>query len=422
MRHLKSYLERVSNEDADNQEPVGVEPVSETVPEANDAVEVGTLVEEEPSANVINAEIEEVSDIQESLENFNVLVDAAIARGGMRPEEGVMFQASLEHFQRRLGVVQSKLGMEDFGGNMSRMKATTISQEDLKETAIAAGKKIKELIMRLIASVKETIAKIDTQGNKVKGIIENLKKNIRHIVGKDFVFEYERGFTFTEGDLTPQGFNDLTKTIQEIIRMVEEFDTAAKKTTVLANSLIKSSGDEPEVSAFDEELKVLWMGSNSPIAHFFGSAKSGMRKLGTLTTLNLVVGDDKDVVNRLGIALEKKYGDSLKLDVTKSDFIRFVTAIEKINNLCFDLTRANANTLAALLDLGVMASEYGSKSPQAAMHINTTSSKLSGSYDKIMEVTRRVSSIRNSLGYLLAQLALEFDKKATTGTDVAITA
>ena len=149
MRAIQNHLQRISQEDSESltvdiQEPTA--PVQESEPEEVETIAADGLIEAEPAADGVRAELEELNDINESLEHFGILINDALDRGGFRPEEGIMFQTSMEHFQRRLDMVKTKLGLEDFGGNMSRMKATGIAQENLKEVAEAAKQKLQGLI------------------------------------------------------------------------------------------------------------------------------------------------------------------------------------------------------------------------------------------------------------------------------------
>lgn len=165
MNKLSSYIERISQEEhADATVTVELEtnPEIKAVPEAlTDTVD--EMIDIEPAADTVEAQLEEVVQIQDSLEHYALLLGDAQKRGGLRPEEAAMYRVAIEHFQSRLGVVNEVLSAEDFGGNLSRSEATRVSTESLKATVKEAAKKtwayLQELFKKLLALVNDGLAK-----------------------------------------------------------------------------------------------------------------------------------------------------------------------------------------------------------------------------------------------------------------------
>lgn len=261
MKALSRFIERASLEDA-AVEPTPVVEVVEPTTEPLSEAGIDVLVEEAPTADAINAEIAEVTDIQESLENFSNLLDAAIARGGMRPEEGVMFQTSLEHFQRRLGVAVAKLGLEDFGGNMSRLKATEVSQEALTDVAKEAGKKIQELFAKLTAFIKESIANFKLKSSKVQVILEQSEGEIVKIAKSDkandtVTVKSDRINTLTKKDVD-EGYATAIATVKQLTAMLVGMRPSLKAYEMSVKTLLANQDDNNAIAEFTADLEEQW--------------------------------------------------------------------------------------------------------------------------------------------------------------------
>lgn len=405
MRHLKSYLERVSNEDADNQEPVVVEPVSETVPEANDAVEAETLVEEEPSADAIKAEIEEVSDIQESLENFSVLVDAAFARGGLRPEEGVMFQTSLEHFHRRLGIVQSKLGMEDFGGNMSRMKATTVSQEDLKETTKAAIAKIKALIAKLIEFIMNKTGRLEAQSKKVTAVLANLKTQVKTIVTGEVELEFDRNTRLNAEDI--ELVVALDNSALWGILLCQKVGSTISKTVVAAKRLAEGPGEEADIEEFNKTVNDLWYVGNSPVENAFSSG--GVRKLSTCAKAKMTKAEaGKNPVLSHRIAVETTDVSPIKLTINKTKYASILADTEKFNSRTLLLLSTYTSCAESLKKLDAVRNVNSNEALSVLIRLVEAVAQIVE--NDVNSVVEYVSKAQAELGYVCAMLGQRFGK------------
>ena len=261
MKALSRFIERASLEDAEA-EPTPVVDAVEPIAEPVSADGIDALVEETPTPDAINSELEEVADIHESLESFGVLVDAAIARGGMRPEEGVMFQASLEHFQRRLGMTQTKLGLEDFGGNMTRMAATTVSQEALADVVKEAGKKIQELFAKLAAFIKERVADFKLKSSKVQAIVEQSQAEVAKVAKSDkandpVTIEVTRVNAIMKKDVE-EGYATAIATAKQLTKMLVEMRTSLKAYEMSVKTLIANAADANAIAEFTADITEQW--------------------------------------------------------------------------------------------------------------------------------------------------------------------
>lgn len=171
---LAKYIERVSQEDGTTTD-VEIKDEQNTQAEPEEVVNVDELLDIEPAADNVTAELTEVEDIQESMEHFRMLMVDAQKRGGLRPEEGALVKVALEHFNKRLGVDASILSMEDYGGTMSRREATDVSLESLGGALKEAGKKAWDLIMELLKKLGEQITSIKNRVAKVMPVLSGAK-------------------------------------------------------------------------------------------------------------------------------------------------------------------------------------------------------------------------------------------------------
>jgi hypothetical protein len=149
MRHLKQYIERVSQEDGEKtdvdlgpKDPV-IAQVDASEPDEVKELDPNAIVEPDPEH--VAEQIKEYNEIKTSLEQYSDLVKAAKTRGGLRAEEGSLVAVGLRHFRNRLGLDQTTISQEDFGGTMSRDAATDLVQENIDEIDGVVDARIEEL-------------------------------------------------------------------------------------------------------------------------------------------------------------------------------------------------------------------------------------------------------------------------------------
>jgi hypothetical protein len=408
MNKLGRYIERVSNEDAENAEmdlqkdqvaAVGAEP------EALDEVEADELVTPEPSADNVRAELEETRDIQESLEHFQVILKEAADRGGLRPEEGVMFQTSMEHFNKRLGI-QPKvtLGMEDFGGTMSRAKATTISQEDLGEKAKAAVKKIMELLKKLAEFVKEAVARFDGQGAKVAEICTKLKQNFRMFVTGQVMYESDKFTRITEKDLRrPEMLMQGNEWVHDLCI---DFRSAVTGILPACKAVAMTEGTDADLQEFQERANIQW-GKDHPFRLAFG----GVEEITLSSAAQARYKEDPRgsiaaMQHRIDTVIEGE-PTPIKAEFSKAEFATLLAKTEKLNDAVRKTSAVFNNIRGDITKLG-----------QASMNAknNTAGLILAGTMQYIVELLdgdvfrlfEYINRARSEVGYALMGIGKEF--------------
>ena len=408
MRHLKSYITRVSNEDASTDDVVAATPEAEPVPAANAVIEATTLIEETPTSDDFSADLAEVTDIQESLENFKVLVDASFARGGMRPEEGLIFHTGLEHFQRRLGLVQTKLGLEDFGGNMSRLKATKVSQEALDDTIKALGDKIRKLIKIIYDAVTKAVLALDVQAEKVNKLTLNAKQRLINFALQEITYEDTRPTLISSEDI-----EDMCKlTIAGAATSHEIMSDLMVSITAIKGSitrLIASDGGEEDIADFHKRIADEWVG-NHPFIKVLGSKHgynvSSVRGFALIKATEDERNPLKAASLKIGTAVHE---GSIKCQFHKAKFIRFTDAVETVNKATIRLTKdfTTVNRMAA--DMAKLTDR--APTPEAGKAIYDAIISLTDLLNtQVRSMVDLVSMVRGQYGYVLAKLTEAFSK------------
>lgn len=346
MRAIQNHLQRISQEDSESltvdiQEPTA--PVQESEPEEVETIAADGLIEAEPATDGVRAELEELNDINVSLEHFGILINDALDRGGFRPEEGIMFQTSMEHFQRRLEVVKTKLGLEDFGGNMSRMKATQIAQEDWKETARVAAEKIKELLAKLVAFVKEQAAKWRGNSEKTTEVVKQAQEIIQ-TAQKSGVEAVELDLTkvtaLTKADMD-EGFKTLIASAKDLTSGLADVRDVLEKYGMSVKTLQSSDESDLAVAYFARDFVEQWY-PLKPMLAFAGGKRGVVRKLSHAAAVTYVVDGGLEVTT----SEEARNGFTLK--VTPAELNILNGKVHLLNQAIQQLNEAYAETSAML--------------------------------------------------------------------------
>lgn len=135
---------------------------------------------ESASGDVTEVEtgIENAGEAQAELSSIEASVEEAAEDGGMTPREAEHVQARLERVAALLGTTVSEMGLtfrkESFGGASSRVAATKMRLEGIKEW----GKKIWEAIKKAWAWLKDAVSNFFA---KLTGNIEAVEKRLKDL-------------------------------------------------------------------------------------------------------------------------------------------------------------------------------------------------------------------------------------------------
>lgn len=161
-------------------EAVG-EVVEDTIGDNAESLETelleGTEVVEDNE--VLTGQIDEATDVAESLNEYEEAMESIIAQGGLDRNGARLLNMGLESLQARVGVVLEKQAMpslESFGGSGSRIEASKYALEGIKETAKKVWDAIIAGINKVIDAIKN-VWKYMTDGNvRMKARAEKLLK------------------------------------------------------------------------------------------------------------------------------------------------------------------------------------------------------------------------------------------------------
>lgn len=334
---------RVSQEDASPETQVEIKDQVElqAEPEELPLEDTDCLIEADSGDETIRSEIKEMADIQESLEHYQNVLQGSLVRGGMRPEEGALFTIGIQHFNKRLGVEKQTLGMEDFGGNMSRLAATQISQEDLKDTASAVAARLKELLAKLVAFVKEQAAKWRGNSEMTTKVVEEAKEVLQQAQksgNEPIQLDLTKVTALTKADLD-EGFktvisaaNDLTQALIDIRKVLKNYGMSVKTL---------GSGEQSDlaIAEFARDFVEQWV-PLKPMVAFAGGKQGTERKLSHAATVTYVVGGDLEVTT----SEEARKGFSIEM--TPSDFNILNGKVYVLNQAIQKLNDAYAETAA----------------------------------------------------------------------------
>ncbi|MNF40538.1 hypothetical protein D3C85_248760 [compost metagenome] len=419
MNKLGGYLKRISQEDAAStaveiKETQGVGSEPEEIKE----IDPSCLVDAEPEHDVTKDQIIELTDIKFSLEQYTELLKTSEARGGIRPEEARLLVAGVNFCRKRAGLssgVGEGVSVEDFGGKMSCLKATRISQEALNVDVKAIAAKIAELIKKLIAKGKEMIASIDLQSTKVGQIVEAVKSNMHKWRTGEMTFETTLNNAISPEDLNTQGLAKLKEAGVFVGALLAAFDTQVSATKRVFMDYA-ASPERGEVVAYREAMRAIWV-DHSPLTSVIKGADS--KQLSTLLTYTVKRKESTgSPVLTYSIDVTSNYEQRGKQTITmnKAEFKAVVDATFTLNLQTRKNTQAYASAMANLELLGGIVSK--AKGGNLSFALSNDLSMITSLLDiEIAETMREVTRLRTGLGRFILNGGQSFDRSQGT-TDV----
>lgn len=132
---------------------------SETVDEtpADEVIVVTEATDKvEESAEVV----EELQEQEAALESLKIALESCVADGGLDAKSAVFFNQAYRQITDRIGLKPGTVSVESFGGGTTRLNATNISLESIKETLTKIWIAIKNAVMRAAKAIADFFAKI----------------------------------------------------------------------------------------------------------------------------------------------------------------------------------------------------------------------------------------------------------------------
>lgn len=142
--------------------------------------ELAEVTDSEADGADQEAQVDDAADVSEALEQYQAALESAVATGGLDRNGGALLQIGLDNLYNRAGISTNKraqLSQESFGQHSSKLGATTIALEDIKE-------QIKKIWDSIVKAVKRIVAWVKEHFNKVFGTAEKLQKRAKALAEK----------------------------------------------------------------------------------------------------------------------------------------------------------------------------------------------------------------------------------------------
>ena len=182
----------------ENEEIVSPEAAEETLIEGGaesletDLIEVQ---EEEAAASEHETLIEEAVETAEALESIAVAMEAAAQNGGLSKDAANVVSLALESVYKNVGLsAPTGFALESFGQTSSRVGATTIAMENIKEQIKKIWEKIVAAVKMAIDWLMDRVGKFFASAEKLKARAESLKEAAKNAKGtpSEASFEQQR--------------------------------------------------------------------------------------------------------------------------------------------------------------------------------------------------------------------------------------
>lgn len=125
--------------------------------------------QDEAEAGEAQDQVDEAVDTAEALESIAVAMESAAGNGGLTKDAAHVVSLALEHMYSQVGISKSKMpALESFGGASSRVGATQLALEDIREQIARIWEAIKAAVLKSVAWLKDRFAKIFGAANKLE--------------------------------------------------------------------------------------------------------------------------------------------------------------------------------------------------------------------------------------------------------------
>lgn len=148
-------------------------------PEADETPEAAQveLVEQEVEVQDTEDQIEDAQEVAEQLEDTADIVERSNENGGLDKTGAELLNATLEGLYDRVGLrVKGKImpSIEEFGGLSSRMRATRVSVEEIRQTAKKIWDQIIQAVTNFWAKIVEFLKSVFIQTDRYRDRIKKL--------------------------------------------------------------------------------------------------------------------------------------------------------------------------------------------------------------------------------------------------------
>ena len=123
-----------------------------------------------------DAQVEEAAEVVEALESIAECLKISAANGGLDKHAAAAIGKATQYMYGRVGIKSKSMpALESFGGTSSRVGATQLAMEDIKDKA-------KEIWAAIVAAFKRMLAWVVDHFNKIFGSAEKLQKRAQAVI------------------------------------------------------------------------------------------------------------------------------------------------------------------------------------------------------------------------------------------------
>lgn len=307
----------------ENTLPEGAENLETELLEVQESAEEGTTEE---------ADLAEAADTAEALESIVISLEACAANGGLSREAAQALGTAVDHMTSRVGISKKAIvSLESFGGTSSRVGATRVAMEEIKD-------QIKKIWEAIVNALKKAVAWVADHFNKVFGAAEKLQKRAEAISkAADGVTGKAENAKITNAGLVKalhvSGSTDnIVASIKKVAEVAKaELDTGANETIKSAEAQVEAIEDPvAKADSFAVKAEKSNVGENEG----FSSAGEGM---------GWVRGEE--LPGGLALVTRAPQADAKGLDGIRAAS-RTRTAIQAFNPKAKDPSKEDLKTLA----------------------------------------------------------------------------
>lgn len=237
------------------QEEQAVAQATEETTDAGESAETAMLEAVEASAEVdaADVEVEGAVEATQTLDKLADTMEASEEKGGMDETAVAISEVAIESLYKKIGVVRRKPmpAMETFGSQSTRLKATKVAVENLREAAKAGM----EAVLKVLAKIAEAIKKFfEAIWNSTGRLLERAKNLLKKAEaapadGKGETVEGEEVPAGMSNIADDKGVVDAAVVATEAAKMEKAIDDTAKfveTVTAAADSsqALKTAGEE----------------------------------------------------------------------------------------------------------------------------------------------------------------------------------
>lgn len=223
-----------------------------------------------------DAQVEEAAEVVEALESIAECLKVSAANGGLDRHSAAAIGVATQYMYSRVGIKSKSMpAMESFGGTSSRVGATQLAMEDIKDKA-------KEIWASIVAAFKRMLAWVTDHFNKIFGSAEKLQKRAQAVVkmAEDKNGKKAEKTKFEGASLVkalragPTDIGDVKAGMDKVLAHAKfVLDTHAQATIANGDKIVEAIGDKAKAEA----IKLVPAAGKEVTGDEYGKAPEGTK-------------------------------------------------------------------------------------------------------------------------------------------------